>query len=126
MQSKSKMTIIVALLIVGFLAGALSGMVGIGGGIILVPAFVYFLNMSQQQAQGTTLAMFLMPIGILGVYNYYQKGYVDVKIALLVAITFVLGSYFGSKIAISVDQAAIRKIFGVTILLVALKMIFDK
>lgn len=120
------MWIIFVLLVSGFLAGILSGMVGIGGGIILVPALVYFLGMTQHQAQGTTLAMFLMPIGILGVYNYYQAGHVDIKTALIVAITFVAGSYFGSKIAISVDQAAVKKIFGVTMLLVSLKMILGK
>lgn len=118
------MSIILVLLVAGFLAGVLSGMVGVGGGIILVPMLVYFLNMTQHQAQGTTLAMFLMPIGILGVYNYYQKGYVDIKTALIVAITFVAGSYFGSKIAISIDQSAVKKIFGVTLLMVAIKMIF--
>lgn len=114
------------LLAVGLIAGILSGMVGIGGGIVIVPALVYFLGFSQHTAQGTTLAMFLLPIGILGVYNYYKEGYVDIKVALIIAATFIAGSYVGSKIAISIDQAIVKKIFGVIMLLVSVKMILGK
>jgi len=116
----------IILLIVGLIAGALSGMVGVGGGIVIVPFLVYFLGFSQHTAQGTTLAMFLLPIGILGVYNYYKGGFVDIKVALIIAVTFVAGSYFGSKLAISLDQTVVRKVFGIIILLVSLKMIFGK
>lgn len=114
------------LLIIGLAAGVLSGMVGVGGGIIIVPALVYFLGFNQHLAQGTTLAMFLLPIGILGVYNYHKAGYIDVKVALIIAATFVAGSYFGSKIAISIDQSIVKKIFGVIMLLVSIKMILGK
>src|ERR1035437_3380011 len=89
------------LLTLGLIAGLLSGMVGIGGGIIIVPALVYFLGFSQHSAQGTVLFMFLFPIGILGVYNYYHAGYVDWKTAAVMGMTFVIGSYLGSKVAIS-------------------------
>src|SRR5574343_1690339 len=109
------MNSIFILLLVGLLAGMLSGLVGIGGGIIIVPVLVYFLHYSQQQAQGTTLFMFLFPIGILGVFNYYKAGYVEYKTALLIASTFVIGSYFGSKWAISLDQKTVKQIFGVII-----------
>lgn len=120
------MATVLILLCLGLIAGMLSGMVGIGGGIVIVPALVYFLGFSQHQAQGTVLFMFLLPIGILGVYNYYQAGHVDWKTAVIMATTFVIGSYFGSKISISIDQNTLRKVFGVIILLLSLKMIFGK
>lgn len=120
------MSIWFVLLIVGFLAGILSGLVGIGGGIIIVPALVYFLHFSQHQAQGTVLFMFLLPIGLLGVMNYYKEGYVDIKTALIIGATFVFGSYLGSRLAISFDQAAVKKIFAVLMIVLAIKMLFDK
>jgi uncharacterized membrane protein YfcA len=119
-------TIIVILLSVGLVAGFLSGLVGIGGGIIIVPVLVYFLGFSQHQAQGTTLFMFLLPIGIFGVLNYHKQGYVDYKTALIICSTFVFGSYFGSKFAISLDQKTIKQIFGVIIILLGCKMLFWK
>lgn len=120
------MTTIVILLCLGLVAGMLSGMVGIGGGIVIVPALVYFLGYSQHQAQGTVLFMFLLPIGILGVLNYYQAGHIEWKTAFVMASTFVIGSYFGSKISIAIDQTTLKKVFGVIILLLSLKMIFGK
>lgn len=120
------MTTLIILLSLGLIAGILSGLVGIGGGIVIVPALVYFLGFSQHQAQGTTLAMFLIPIGILGAYNYYKEGYVDIKTALIIATTFVIGSYFGSKISIGLDQNIVKRIFGVIILLISLKMIIGR
>lgn len=128
MLNKKPMTIstILILLAVGLAAGFLSGMVGIGGGIIIVPVLVYFLGFTQHEAQGTTLFMFLLPIGILGVYNYYSKGYVDFKTACVVATTFLLGSYFGSKLAVSLDQKLIKQIFGAIMIVLGAKMLFWK
>lgn len=120
------MNSILILLAVGLVAGFLSGMVGIGGGIIIVPVLVYFLNYTQHQAQGTTLFMFLLPIGILGVINYHKAGYVEFKTAFIIATTFVLGSYLGSKLAISIDQKTVKQIFGVIIVVLGIKMIFWK
>ncbi|MFI5164459.1 MAG: sulfite exporter TauE/SafE family protein [Bacteroidia bacterium] len=114
------------LLALGLVAGILSGMVGIGGGIIIVPALVYFLGFSQHSAQGTVLFMFLLPIGVLGVYNYWQKDYVDFKVAAIMAITFFAGSFIGSKTAIAIDQTMLKRIFGVIIFFLSLKMIFGK
>ncbi len=114
------------LLFIGICAGFLSGMVGIGGGIVIVPMLVYFLGFDQHTAQGTTLFMFLFPIGILGVMNYYNKGNVDMKMAAVICTTFIVGSYFGSKLALSIDKAAITKVFGVIFLIISLKMIFGK
>lgn len=114
------------LLLIGICAGFLSGMVGIGGGIIIVPMLVYFLGFEQHTAQGTALFMFLFPIGILGVMNYYNKGFVDMKTAAFICGTFIIGSYFGSKLAISIDKATITKVFGIIFLIISLKMIFGK
>ena len=117
---------IIILLCIGLIAGMLSGMVGIGGGVIIVPALVYFLGLTQHQAQGTTLFMLVMPRGILGVMNYYKAGHIDMKTSLIIASTFVIGSYFGSKFSITIDQKMLKKIFGIIMLLVSLKMILGK
>lgn len=120
------MNIWFVLLLVGFLAGILSGLVGIGGGIIIVPVLVYFLKFSQHEAQGTVLFMFLLPVGFLGVMNYYKEGYVDIRTALIISLTFIVGSYLGSRLAISFDQTAIKKIFAVVMILLAVKMLIGK
>ncbi len=114
------------LLALGLVAGVLSGLVGVGGGIIIVPALVYFLGFSQHSAQGTVLFMFLIPIGILGAINYWQSGYVDWKVACIIATTFVVGSFFGSRIAISIDQTTLKRVFGVILFFLSIKMIFWK
>ena len=129
MQKSFNMNDIIILLITGLVAGILSGMVGIGGGIVIVPALVYFLGYNQHQAQATVLFMFLLPIGILGVYNYYSAGHIgrlELKTALIMASTFVAGSFLGSKITIGLDQDTVKRIFGIIILLISIKMIFGK
>ena len=120
------MTTILILLCIGLMAGILSGMVGVGGGIIIVPALVYFMSVSQHEAQGTSLAVLLLPVGIFAVINYYKAGYVDIQSTLIIASTFLIGGFIGSKIAISIDQNLIKKIFGIFLLLVAIKMISGK
>src|SRR4051812_4407499 len=117
---------ILILLCVGLLAGYLSGLVGIGGGIVVVPMLVYFFHLSQKSAQGTVLFMFLLPVGILGVYNYYKAGHVDFKLAAIMAITFVAGSYLGSKTAIAIDTKMVKQIFAVTIIVIGVKMLLGK
>ena len=97
---------------------------GIGGGIVIVPALVYFLGVNQHLAQGTSLAMMLLPVGILGVMNYYKGGAIDVKYALLLALPFVLGAYFGSKFTLAIDGLTVKKIFGGVMMVVAIKMMF--
>lgn len=117
------------LLGIGLAAGVLSGLAGIGGGMVIVPALVYFLSFTQHQAQGVSLTMFLLPIGILGAYNYYKGGHITpetVRFSLIMCATFVVGSYFGSKIAVNLNQDMLKKIFGAFILLISLKMIFGK
>ena len=120
------MGIIVLLLIIGVLAGVLSGLIGIGGGIIVIPALVFFLGFSQQTAQGTTLAMMVPPIGLLAAWAYYKEGFVDVKAAAIICIGFIAGSYFGAKFATGISQDMLRKIFSVILILVAVKMFFTK
>ena len=113
----------VIIILIGLAAGIIGGMVGVGGGIIIVPALVYFLAFSQLQAQGASLTLMLFPVGILGVINYYKKSYVDFRFAGLLAIGFVVGSYLGSKFSLSLPQVTVKKIFAVLMLLVALKML---
>ena len=119
-------TIIVCLMLLGLLAGYLSGLVGIGGGIVMVPVLVLLFGFTQHRAQGTTLALLIFPVGILGVLNYYKTGNVDIKTTLLLCVGFVLGSYLGSKTAITLSQDMLRKIFAVLLVAVAAKMFFQK
>jgi uncharacterized membrane protein YfcA len=118
---------ILGLLVIGLFAGMLSSAVGIGGGIVIVPALVFLFAMSQKMAQGTSLAMLLPPIGLLAVINYYKAGYVDFKVAAILCLAFIAGSYFGSKLAMNLPETAIKKIFGVFLMAVAVKyLFFDK
>jgi len=114
---------IILLIIIGFAAGTLSGLVGVGGGIIVVPALIFFLGFSQQQAQGTSLGLLLLPVGILAVMNYYNKGYIDVKMVGVMSLAFVLGGWFGSKLAVQLSQETVRKIFAVVLFYTAFKML---
>jgi uncharacterized membrane protein YfcA len=113
---------VVLLIIVGLAAGVLSGMVGIGGGIIVVPALVFFLGFSQHQAQGTSLGLLLLPVGILAVINYYNKGYIDIKVVAIMSIAFVLGGWLGSKLSLSLPQDAVKKIFAIVLFYTAVRM----
>ncbi len=114
----------IVLVMIGISAGLLSGMFGVGGGLIIVPALVFLLGMTQHGAQGTSLGLMLLPIGILGAYNYYATGNLNIKYGLIIALTFVLGAYFGSKISLAIDHILLKRIFGGLMLVIALKMIF--
>jgi uncharacterized membrane protein YfcA len=115
---------IAIIIIIGFAAGMLGGMIGIGGGLIIVPALVFFLSFSQHKAQGTSLGLLVLPVAILGVINYYKKGYVDLKAVGLLSIGFVLGSFLGSKWALNIPQETLKKLFAVFLLVLAIKMLF--
>lgn len=121
---KMTITTLLLLLIVGLAAGFLSGLIGIGGGIIIVPALVLFLGFSQKMAQGTSLGILLLPVGILAVLQYYKQGYLNVNYVLVVAAAFVLGGFLGSKLALSVSDEKMKKIFALILLLISLKMLF--
>jgi len=114
------------LIITGLLAGFVAGTFGVGGGIVMIPALVFVIGMSQHDAQGTTLATMLAPIGIFAVINYHKAGYVNWKFALILILTFLIGSYFGSKLAIQIQGRVLKQVFGVLMIFVALKMIFGK
>jgi uncharacterized membrane protein YfcA len=123
---KMSTSVLLVLLVIGIITGIMAGMLGIGGAIIMIPALVFFMGLSQQAAQGTSLAVMLPPIGIIAAYNYYKEGQVNIKFALILAIAFIIGSYFGSKIALNTSPALLKKIFGILLLLVAAKMLFSK
>ncbi len=114
---------ILILVVIGICAGLLSGFVGVGGGMIIVPGLIYLLGKGQLEAQGTSLAVIMLPVGILGVMNYYKAGNVNINYALVIAIAFVVGSYFGSKYALKVPEHKIKVIFGVFLLYVAIRML---
>ena len=118
--------IVIFLVIIGILAGVLSGLIGVGGGIIMVPMLFLLLGFTQHEAQGTSLAALLPPVTVLAVLNYYKSGYINWKYALIISAAFVIGGYFGSKVAIAIDQRMLQKVFGGVMLLVAIRMIFGK
>lgn len=114
---------IVILSLIGLAAGMLSGLVGVGGGIIVVPALIFFLGFTQHQAQGTSLGLLLLPVGILAVMNYYNKGHIDIKVVGIMALAFVLGGWLGSKLALNISEGAIKKVFAVVLFYTAFKML---
>jgi uncharacterized membrane protein YfcA len=119
-------TTCIILIVIGLLAGILSGLVGVGGGILMIPLLIIFLGLTQHQAQGTALFAMLPPIGILAAMNYYKEGFVKWEYAAVIALTFVVGGYFGSKLSISLPEQTVRKVFGVIMLIGAIKLIFSK
>jgi|SRR6476619_6372418 len=119
--------LIFLLVLIGLASGMLSGLVGVGGGIIIVPALVFFLGFTQHQAQGTSLGLLLLPVGILAVLNYYKQGYIDIKVVLIMSIAFVLGGWLGSKISIVISDLWIKRIFAILLFYTAFKMLdWDK
>lgn len=112
----------VLLVFIGLAAGLLAGFVGVGGGIIIVPALIYLAGLTPIMAQGTSLALMLPPIGILAFMEYYKAGNVNVTYGIIIAVTFVVGGYFGAKFAQKVDENLIKFVFGVLMLIVAVKM----
>ena len=120
-----KMSTIIFLICIGLLAGFLSGILGIGGGVIMVPLLL-LIGFTQHQAQGTSLAVMLPPVTLLAVLQYSKAGHVDWKMALIISATFVIGGLFGSKLAVVINEQLLKRIFGVLILCIALKMIFGK
>lgn len=115
---------IVFLALIGFVAGLLGGVLGIGGAIIIIPAMVFFMGYSQHMAQGTTLMMMVLPVGALAAWHYYQKGFVDMKAALILAALFFVGSYFGSRIAMNLMEGLLKKGFAILLILIGIKMLF--
>jgi len=116
----------IILIVIGILAGILSGVVGVGGGLIMIPLLIILLGLSQHEAQGTSLAVMLPPIGILAAINYHKAGFVKWEYAMIIAITFIIGGYFGSKYAVTLRPEIVKRVFGIVMLIGALKIIFSK
>jgi uncharacterized membrane protein YfcA len=126
MKNNMSVSMLVLLLGIGILTGMVAGMFGIGGAIIMVPALVFIMGFGQHMAQGTSLAVMLPPIGLIAAWNYWKAGQVNIKFALILAAAFLIGSYFGSKLALNIPQHILKKLFGVLLLLVAAKMFLSK
>jgi hypothetical protein len=116
----------VLIALIGSVAGLLGGMFGLGGAIIIIPALVMLLGYSQQMAQGTALIMMVLPVGALAAFQYYKKGFVDVKAAIIMAVFFFVGGYFGAKFATSIPQDILKKVFAVMLVGIAVNMWFQK
>lgn len=114
---------ILILVCIGLIAGMMSGFIGVGGGIVIVPALVYFLGMSQHMAQGTSLFLMLPPIGVLAFMNYQKVGQVNIAYGLIIALFFIIGGYFGSKLSLKMSPAVVKICFGGIMAFVAFKMI---
>lgn len=120
------LTTIIILVLIGLMAGVFGGLFGIGGAVIMIPALVYFLGVDQHMAQGTSLAVLLPPIGLFAAWNYYKEGQVNIWFAVIIAISFMVGGYFGSKLALNLPEQLMKKIFAIFLILIALKLIFSK
>ncbi len=117
---------IIILALIGLSAGIVSGLLGVGGAIIIVPALVFFFGLTQHQAQGTSLGILLLPVGFLAFWNYYKQGYVNFKIAIVVALAFFIGGYLGSVLAVRLPERTLKIAFGILIVFLGLRMIFKK
>jgi uncharacterized membrane protein YfcA len=120
------MVTILLYLILGVVAGCFSGLIGIGGGVIIVPALVFLFGLSQHEAQGTTLALLVPPIGLLAAWTYYQGGYVHVRTAAFICAGFFVGGLIGAKVATGLSNVVLERVFGIALLLISLKMIFGR
>lgn len=116
---------ILILVVIGILAGILSGFVGVGGGVIIVPALVYSLGMSQHGAQGTSLFILLLPVGILAVHNYWKTDNINWKFGLIVAIAFVVGGYIGSKLSLKLSPGIVKLVFGIIMAYVSIRLMLS-
>jgi uncharacterized protein len=114
------------LVIIGLTVGMITGTFGLGGGLLLVPALIFFIGMDQHTAQGTSVAIMLLPVGMFAFLTYYKAGYVNIKYAFAIAVAFIVGSYFGSIISLNISEHLLRKLFGAVIFLMAIKFIVMK
>ncbi len=120
------LSVIVILILIGLVAGTFSGLIGIGGAIIIIPSLIFFLGMDQYEAQGTSLATMLLPIGFLAALNYYKAGELNIKYAMIISVSFFIGGYLGSKFALDMPVNTLKKIFAFILLFIAIKMLMEK
>jgi uncharacterized protein len=111
---------------IGLGAGILGGLFGIGGGVMMVPALIYFKGFTQQKAQGTSLAVFMLPVAILGFLNYHREGQADLVGGAYMAIGVFCGAFFGSKLAVLMEEAVLRKLFALLLVVVAVQLFLKK
>lgn len=116
---------IIILILIGFFAGILSGFVGIGGGVIIVPALVFFLGLSQHEAQGTSLFVLMMPVVGLAVYNYWRENSINWNYGFIIALAFVIGGFLGSKISLKLSPSFVKLVFGVIMAYVSVRLIMS-
>jgi uncharacterized membrane protein YfcA len=114
------------LISIGLMAGLVSGAMGVGGAIIIVPCLVFFMGLTQHQAQGTSLAVLVFPVGIFAVMNYAKNGFVNIKFAAVLIVAFLLGAYLGSALAVNIPERIMQRIFAVILLFVGAKMLIGK
>jgi len=119
-------TVIIALIAIGLIAGVLSGIMGVGGGVIMIPLMIMLLHFNQHEAQGTSLAVLAVPVTFLAAYNYYNEGYVNWKYAAVIAVFFIVGGFIGSKLAVNLDQKTLKRIFGAVLLVLSIKMLWGR
>ena len=117
---------LIILIAIGLMSGLLAGVLGVGGAIVVIPALVFILGLTQHEAQGTSLAFMVPPIGIFAAWNYWKAGYVNWKFALILALTFMAGAYLGSLFSVNMSEKVLRKIFSILLFAAALKMFFTK
>ncbi len=120
------MLFLLGLIVLGVLAGILSGLIGIGGGVLIVPSLIFFFGFTQKIAQGTTLALLVLPIGILAAWTYYKQGYVDFRVVALITLGFIVGGWLGAQFATRIPNVLLAKLFGIVLILIGLKMVFWK
>jgi uncharacterized membrane protein YfcA len=113
----------IGLLVLGLIAGVLAGMFGIGGGIVIVPALIYFFNLSDKAALGTSLAALIPPVGLLGAIEYYRAGYMNMRFAALIAVGLVVGALFGAKIMLGLPPHVAKRVYGVFLAIIAARML---
>ena len=116
---------IIILLTVGIFAGLLSGFVGVGGGVVIVPALVFFLGLTQHQAQGTSLFILVLPVGILAVMNYSKTSNINWTYGIIIALAFIIGGYLGSKLSLKLSPSIVKLAFGIIMAFVSIKLILS-
>jgi len=116
---------IIILLSIGLFAGMLSGFVGVGGGVVIVPALVFFLGLTQHQAQGTSLFILVLPVGILAVMNYSKTANINWSYGIVIALAFIVGGYLGSKLSLKLSPSVVKLAFGVIMAFVSFKLILS-
>ena len=117
---------VLALVGIGLMAGVFSGLFGVGGGVVVVPALILLLKVKHSEALGTSLAALVPPVGIFGALEYYRNGYVNIKYAALIALGLAIGAYVGARIVIGLPPGVVRRIYALFLFLLAIRLLLQK